>query len=323
MKGYSIGASVMLQLGSFQFGIATAAYQELTRRSEYRWPGQDRFGVEPNLQFTGPASQSISLSGTIYTEYRGGTGQLDALRGLASRGTPLNLVEGSGKMLGRWVIESVEEKQSVFAAAGYPRKQEFSLQLKKFPGSAPGAANLVTAAATAAAGAASAAAAPAANTVAGAKSAVGKFAESAASTISGAVKTMNTTLAAVKAKAAEIGNTVGPVVATVQQGISTARNLQAQVANLKDSFQGLNDIRNIESAMYSVMSASSAASNAGAFASDAAKKLGVSIDLPSASPGTVQVVKDCQVACGRTAVAAAGIYSDAAKLVKSITSVGA
>lgn len=322
MIGHKLGASVMMQLGSFQFGISTAAYQELTRRSGYRWPGQDRFGVEPALQFTGPESEAISLSGTIYTEYRGGVGQLNTMRSLAARGRPLNLVDGSGRMLGRWVIESVEEKQTVFANAGMPRKQEFSLQLKKFPGEAPGAVNKATTAATAAAGAAAKVAAPAANTVAGAKTAVGKFVEGATSTIGNAVKTMNTTLAAVKEKAAEIGNAVAPVVATVARGISTARALQNQVQGLKDSMQNLNSLANIQSALGGVMSTASAASNAGAFAADAAKSLGIQIDLPSADPSTVQAVKDCGLACGRAAVTAAGIYSDADNLVKSITSVG-
>lgn len=131
MIGYSLGASVMMQLGSFQFSIQTAAYQELRRRTEYNWPSQDRFGRMPALQFTGPGADTITLTGTIYGEYRGGTGQLNAMRSLAGRGRPQLLVDGFGKIMGRWVIESVEEGQTVFAVAGRPRKQEFTLQLRK------------------------------------------------------------------------------------------------------------------------------------------------------------------------------------------------
>lgn len=131
MIGYSMGASVMMQLGSFQFSITTAAYQDLRRRTEYRWPAQDLYGRMPALQFTGPGGDTITLTGTIYTEYRGGIGQLDAMRALASRGQPQLLVDGTGRILGRWVIEGIDEGQSVFAAAGRPRKQEFALQLRK------------------------------------------------------------------------------------------------------------------------------------------------------------------------------------------------
>jgi len=35
------------------------------------------------------------------------------------------MIDGRGNILGRWVIERVDEKQSVFADAGVPRKQEF------------------------------------------------------------------------------------------------------------------------------------------------------------------------------------------------------
>ena len=89
MIGLSLGPSVMMQLGAFQFSISTAAYQELTRRSEYRWASQDRFGKQPNLQYTGPASEAISLVGVIYPDYKGGGGQLDKMRQLAGGGQPL------------------------------------------------------------------------------------------------------------------------------------------------------------------------------------------------------------------------------------------
>lgn len=315
MIGYSIGANVMLQLGSFQFGINTAAYQDLSRRSEFRWPSQDLFGVEPNLQFTGPSSETSTLSGVIYTEYRGGIGQLDALRRLGKQGTPLPLVGGSGAMLGRWVIESVEERQETFAGAGYPRKQEFTLQLKKYPGAVPGASQARIAAVRSAAAVVSAAAAPAPNTVPGAKSALGKMVDTAQTNIASTTKSMTSTLADLKASAVSAYSTAQVTVAKVQQGISTARQLQAQLQNVKDSFTDLNSLANIQSAVYSVMTASSAATNAGAAAAGSAKALGAAMD----SPALAGVVQGCQTACGRAAVAASGVYSDGVKLLASMT----
>ncbi len=327
MIGHKIGPGVMLQLGSFQFGVTTAAYQELNRRSGYRWPGQDLFGVEPALQYTGPESVTTTLTGTIYTEYRGGTVQLDKLRSLAAKGSPMNLLDGTGRMIGRWAIESVEEVQSVFADAGVPRKQEFTLQLIKLPGAVPGYSNssIVSkpSASTAQAATVVPASTPAAAAVATAKTATGKLVENAATSIGNAVKTMTTTLDAIKAKAAEIGNSVAPVVATVARGISTAKALQNQVLSLKGSLSNLNSLANIQSALNGVMSTASAASNAGAFAADAATKLGVSIDLPSVDPSTVQAVKDCGLAVSKATVAAANIYSDADGLVKSIQNLSA
>lgn len=129
---YEIGASVMLQLGSFQFGINTAAYQTLQRSTEWRWPSQDRFGKGPVLQHVGPGAETITLPGVVYPEWRGGLGQMDALRALAAEGKPQTMIDGTGNVLGRWVIERVEEKQAVFADAGVPRKQEFTVQLRRY-----------------------------------------------------------------------------------------------------------------------------------------------------------------------------------------------
>lgn len=124
--------TVMLQLGPYQFGLSTAAYQELTRTTEYRWPAQERFGQLAARQFTGPGDDSISLTGIIIPEFRGGTFQLDDMRAAAADGMPLMMVSGRGDIMGRWVIERVEEKQSIFAEQGVARRQEFGLQLRKF-----------------------------------------------------------------------------------------------------------------------------------------------------------------------------------------------
>lgn len=124
--------NVMMQLGSFQFSIMTAVYQELIRKNEYKWPSQHRFGQRPSRQFVGVGDETMQLPGVIYPEYRGGFQQIEAMRNIAARGQPLLLVDGLGKLWGRWVIESIDEKQTLFAAFGAPRKQEFTLSLARF-----------------------------------------------------------------------------------------------------------------------------------------------------------------------------------------------
>ena len=76
--------------------------------------------------------ETMQLPGVIYPEYRGGFQQIEAMRRIAALGQPLLLVDGLGKLWGRWVIESIDEKQSLFAAFGAPRKQEFTLSLARF-----------------------------------------------------------------------------------------------------------------------------------------------------------------------------------------------
>lgn len=127
-----LGQPVMMQLGEFQFGIATAAFQELARTNSWRFPTQELFGKMPTAQFTGPGEDVMTLPGVIYPEWRGGLGVIPQLRALAETGEPQTLVDGSGVGMGRWFIEGLEETQTVFGAGGKPRRIDFSLSLRKY-----------------------------------------------------------------------------------------------------------------------------------------------------------------------------------------------
>lgn len=124
--------AVMMGLGPFRFHLATAAYQTLERSDEYRWEAQDRIGRHPAMQFIGAGHTTFNLSGTIYPNFRGGLGQLDAMRAVAAAGAPSVLVSGLGRIFGSFVILSVDETQTYFLPNGAPRKQEFSLELKSY-----------------------------------------------------------------------------------------------------------------------------------------------------------------------------------------------
>jgi hypothetical protein len=123
---------VMMQLGGYQFGLETSAYQSFTRVSEWRWPAQERIGRQPARQFIGAGNESVELEGIIYPHFKGGLGQLERMRSEAEKGKPLLLVDGLGKVWGDFVIESIEEKGSEFFSAGVPQKIEFSLSLARY-----------------------------------------------------------------------------------------------------------------------------------------------------------------------------------------------
>ena len=122
-------ATTLLALGSYRFSVDTAAYQELTRTTEYRWPSQPRLGRRPARQFVGPGEDTIALRGVIYPHHQGGLGQLDDMRTEAEQGAPLQLVGGDGRVLGRWVVARIEETQPEHWSDGAPRRQDFVLEL--------------------------------------------------------------------------------------------------------------------------------------------------------------------------------------------------
>lgn len=125
-------APVLLMLGNFKFSLNTIVFQEMQRSTAYRWQAQQRVGKIDALQFTGPGEDRITLPGVVYPDFRGGDGQLDELREIASAGRPQRLIAANGYILGLWAIESIDDVRSSFKPDGGVRKQEFTLTLRKF-----------------------------------------------------------------------------------------------------------------------------------------------------------------------------------------------
>ena len=122
---------MMLALGMFVFSLSTLAYQELQRQTEWRHPSSSRVGAAPARQFIGRGDDSITLPGILFPELTGSQLSLDALRLMANTGKAWPIIEGSGRIYGLWVIESLSETKTVFFRDGTPRRIEFTLSLKR------------------------------------------------------------------------------------------------------------------------------------------------------------------------------------------------
>ena len=128
----TMAAEVLMTLGEFQFAISTAAHETLQRETSYRWERQDRLGREPAMQSIGPGEDKIVLRGTIYPHFRGGLGQLNAMRDMAGDSEPLQLIDGLGRVLGPYCITRVTERQGAYVGPGIPRRVDFSLALVRY-----------------------------------------------------------------------------------------------------------------------------------------------------------------------------------------------
>lgn len=125
-------ARTMMALGDFAFSISTAAYDELCRDNEWRWPAVDTIGSRPARQYIGPGDETISLRGIIYPHFVAqdrGLDQMDDLRALADKGLSRLLVDGRGLLWGEFCMLRLRETQRVFFSDGTPRSVEFELEL--------------------------------------------------------------------------------------------------------------------------------------------------------------------------------------------------
>ncbi|MDK1287359.1 phage tail protein [Pseudoalteromonas umbrosa] len=139
-------ANYMMQLGEYKFSVSTAAFQKLQFNTEYRWKDLESQTDKnsPVKQFIGVGEQTLELDGTIFPQLvENGLKQLDFMREEATKGVPLTLtyVEESGKsspsvgrVLGKWVIKSINETRTLFLNDGIPREIQFSMSLSRYDG---------------------------------------------------------------------------------------------------------------------------------------------------------------------------------------------
>ncbi|TMN89453.1 hypothetical protein CWB72_10475 [Pseudoalteromonas phenolica] len=140
-------SNYMMMLGGFEFSVSSAAFDKLSYNTTYRWKSHDTATDKnsPVMQFIGIGDQTMELEGTIYPQLvRDGLHQLDKMRAEAVKGQPLKLayVEDKGKsspnvgrVIGDFVIESINETRTLFLNDGIPREIQFTMRLKRYDGS--------------------------------------------------------------------------------------------------------------------------------------------------------------------------------------------
>lgn len=122
---------MMMSLGMFVFGMHTLAYQELQRDTAWRHASTSRVGTNPARQFIGRGDDTIKLPGVLVSGLTGTQISLDTLRYMADTGKAWPLIEGTGRIYGIWIIESISEGRSYFFKDGAARRIEFTINLQR------------------------------------------------------------------------------------------------------------------------------------------------------------------------------------------------
>lgn len=123
----------LMSLGLFAFSLQTAPFETLKRSTAQRWESKNRVGKAPAYQNGGPGDDTITIDGTLAPPLTGGAKNLDKLREMMAGGKVWILTAGTGDVMGKWFITSVEETRSHMLDKGFARKTAFSLSLKHYP----------------------------------------------------------------------------------------------------------------------------------------------------------------------------------------------
>lgn len=104
----------------------------LAERVEYfisLYPIDEQATVRKTLS-PGKGEDTITLKGTTYHELTHSRVTLDQIRAMADTGKAYTLIEGTGKIYGLVIIESLDETKTYFFKDGAARKTDFTITLK-------------------------------------------------------------------------------------------------------------------------------------------------------------------------------------------------
>lgn len=120
-----------MALGGFIFGLASNfPYETLERKSSGGWVSLDIISSKPMSHNTGQGLETLRLSGKA--QWAEGMAKVEELRTMINARVPYVLVDGTGRVWGRWRIEDVSESQKRVLDDGTATLLEWTLELQEF-----------------------------------------------------------------------------------------------------------------------------------------------------------------------------------------------
>ncbi len=123
--------SQQMALGEFVFGLSSDfPYDTLDRKTTGGWVSLDIISSKPRSHQTGQGLETLRLQGKA--QWAAGMARVEALRSMANARVPYMLVDGIGRVWGRWRINSVDESQKRTLDDGTATLLEWTLELEEF-----------------------------------------------------------------------------------------------------------------------------------------------------------------------------------------------
>ena len=120
-----------MALGDFVFGLSSGfPYETLDRKTSGGWVSLDIISSKPLSHNTGQGLETLKLSGKA--QFAAGMAKVDKLRAMANARAPYPLVDGLGRVWGRWRIDDVSETQRRVLDDGTATLLEWTLELQEF-----------------------------------------------------------------------------------------------------------------------------------------------------------------------------------------------
>ncbi|KEP69638.1 tail protein [Thioclava dalianensis] len=122
---------VTMALGPFMFHAHGFGYTGVGRKLDTSWAEIETAGRFNALQWTGPRSEVVTITGVLFPKEFGGAGTLESVRLAATSGVPLMLVSLGGKVFGSHAIQKIDEDRAFHDRFGAPGRNAYTIEVKR------------------------------------------------------------------------------------------------------------------------------------------------------------------------------------------------
>jgi phage protein U len=126
---------VVMMLGGFAFEALGFGFDGLQRQIDTSWASIEVAQAFDAQQWVGPKSDEVTIKGVLFPAELGGQASLNGLTAAALAGEKLMFVSGSaasGQIHGYFTIQGVSEDRSFIDRFGTPRRNAYSITLKRY-----------------------------------------------------------------------------------------------------------------------------------------------------------------------------------------------
>ncbi len=120
-----------MALGPFLFESHGFGYADVGRQLDTSWAELETAGQLNALQWTGPRSETISITGVLFPQAHGGQATLDGVRLAAKFGMPLMLVSLGGRVFGMHAVQKIDEDRAFHDRKGTPGSNAYTIEVKR------------------------------------------------------------------------------------------------------------------------------------------------------------------------------------------------
>ena len=121
------------QLGDIKFDLITY-FNGIEETNSYNYAEHPRINQKPMLQFLGENLQEQSIKLNFHTNFCTPEDEIQKLKAVAKKGTPLRFIKGNGEYVGVFVISEISSVTEQASKEGYINSIQLDLKLREYTG---------------------------------------------------------------------------------------------------------------------------------------------------------------------------------------------